>query len=72
VPQQILDLQVLGEVFDPAQLDVRPPQWSIPRDWGSPSQPLDATIGAPAPFTVAARAVGGQAQRSETTPANKK
>jgi hypothetical protein len=72
VPQQILDLQVLGEVFDPAQLDVRPPQWSIPRDWGSPSHPMDATIGAPAPFTVAARAVGGQAQRSETTPANKK
>jgi hypothetical protein len=37
LPQQIVDLQVLGEVFDPAQLSVRPPRWFIPRDWGSPS-----------------------------------
>ena len=37
VPEQIVDLQVLGEVFDPVQLDVRPPQWSIPRDWGAPA-----------------------------------
>ena len=37
LPEQVLDLRVLGEAFDPAQLDVRPPQWSIPRDWGSPS-----------------------------------
>ncbi|MGD0351543.1 MAG: hypothetical protein ABSB84_14705 [Verrucomicrobiota bacterium] len=72
VPQQIVDLQVLGEVFDPAQLDVRPPQWSIPRDWGSPPQPMDAPVRAPALFTVAARTVGGQAQRPETIPANKK
>jgi hypothetical protein len=36
LPQLILDLQVLGEVFDPAQLNVKFPQWSIPRDWGSP------------------------------------
>jgi len=71
LPQQIVDLQVLGEVFDPDQLGVRPPQWSIPRDWNSPLQPMDAPTGAPAPFTVAARAVGGQAQRSETTLANK-
>jgi hypothetical protein len=33
-PQQIVDLQVLGEAFDPAQLGETPPQWSIPRDWG--------------------------------------
>ncbi len=59
VPQQIVDLQVLGEVFDPAQLDVRPPQWSIPRDWSSPSHFTEAPTGAPAPFTVAARTVGG-------------
>jgi hypothetical protein len=71
VPQQIVDLQVLGEVFDPAQLDAKPPQWSVPRDWGSQPQPLDAPIGAPTLFTVAARAVGGPAQRSETTPAIK-
>jgi hypothetical protein len=36
-PQQILELQVLGEEFDPADLNVRPPQWSISRDWGSRS-----------------------------------
>ncbi len=70
VPQQIMDLQVLGEVFDPAQLDARPPPWSVPRDWGSPPQPSEA-LRAPAPFTVAARAVGGQAQRSATTPTSK-
>jgi hypothetical protein len=36
VPQQILDLQVLGEVFDPEDFSVRPAPWSIPRDWGAP------------------------------------
>ena len=35
VPQQVVDLQVLGEVFDPAVFGVRPWLWSIPRDWGS-------------------------------------
>ena len=35
LPQQIVDLQVLGEVFDPAHLEVRPQQWTIPRDWDS-------------------------------------
>lgn len=39
VPQQIVDLQVLGEVFDPTDFGVRPSPWSIPRDWGLPSQP---------------------------------
>ena len=37
LPEQVLDLRALGEPFDPAQLDVRPPKWSIPRDWASPS-----------------------------------
>ena len=37
LPEQILALSVLGGVFDPAEFDVPPPQWSIPRDWGSPS-----------------------------------
>ena len=37
LPEQVLDLRVLGEVFDPAQFEVTPPQWSIPRDWGLPS-----------------------------------
>ena len=37
LPEQVLDLRVLGEVFDPAGFGVLPPAWSIPRDWGSPS-----------------------------------
>jgi hypothetical protein len=37
VPQQIVDLQVLGEVFEPAGFGARPSPWSIPREWGSPS-----------------------------------
>jgi len=36
-PQQIVDLQVLGEVFSPADFGVQPWQWSIPRDGGPPS-----------------------------------
>ena len=36
VPQQIVELQVLGEVFDPAGLGATPWPWSVPRDWGSP------------------------------------
>lgn len=36
LPEQVLDLRVLGEVFDPAQIDVRPPHWFIARDWGDP------------------------------------
>lgn len=35
LPEQVLDLRVLGEVFDPAQIKVTSPQWSIPRDWGT-------------------------------------
>jgi hypothetical protein len=35
-PQQILDLRVLGEAFDPAQLNLGPRHWRIPRDWGIP------------------------------------
>jgi hypothetical protein len=34
LPEQILSLSVLGEVFDPAQIDARPPHWFIARDWG--------------------------------------
>jgi hypothetical protein len=37
VPQQIVDLKVLGEVFDPAAFGVQPAPWSIPRAWGAPS-----------------------------------
>ena len=35
LPEQVLDLRVLGEVFDPTQIDVRPPHWFIERDWGT-------------------------------------
>ncbi len=34
-PQEIVDLQLLGEDFDPAALQPSPEQWSVPRDWGS-------------------------------------
>ena len=37
LPQEIVDLQMLGEVFDPAQFNPRPAQWFTPRDWGSQS-----------------------------------
>jgi hypothetical protein len=35
VPQQIVDLQILGEGFDPTDFGIRPSPWLIPRDWGS-------------------------------------
>ena len=37
LPHEIVDLQMLGEVFDPAQFKPRPAQWFTPRDWGSQS-----------------------------------
>ncbi len=37
LPDQVLDLRILGEVFDSAEFGLAPPTWSIPRDWGSPS-----------------------------------
>jgi hypothetical protein len=39
--------------------------------WGLQLQPMDAPIAVPTLSTVAARTVGGQAQRSETAAANK-
>ncbi len=35
-PEQILDVRVLGKVFDPAEFGVPPPAWSTPRDWSTP------------------------------------
>jgi len=35
LPQEIVDLQVLGALFDPAEFGVQPAPWSIPRDWAS-------------------------------------
>jgi hypothetical protein len=34
LPGQVLDLRVLGEVFDASQI-VHPPHWFIARDWGT-------------------------------------
>jgi hypothetical protein len=69
MPRQIMELDVLGEVFDPAQLEVRLPQWSIPRDWGTPPQPLDVPMAVSTPSTDAVRTVGGQPERREPMPA---
>ena len=33
LPEQVLDLSVLGAVFDPAEFGVPPAAWSIPREW---------------------------------------
>jgi hypothetical protein len=35
LPEQILDVRVLGELFEPAQIDTRPQHWFIARDWGT-------------------------------------
>lgn len=35
LPPEILDLHVLGEVFDPAGFGVRPWPWAVQRDWGT-------------------------------------
>jgi hypothetical protein len=37
LPEQILDLSVLGVVFDTAEFDVPLSAWSVPREWGSTS-----------------------------------
>ena len=33
-PQQIVELHVLNEMFDPAEFGMRPWPWSIARGWG--------------------------------------
>ena len=38
-PQQIVELQVLGETFDPTEFDVSPFPWAIPRNWASSPAP---------------------------------
>jgi hypothetical protein len=35
LPQQILDVQILGVVFDPAAFGDLPQPWSVPRNWGA-------------------------------------
>ena len=36
LPEQVLDVRILGEVFDPAVVGAPSPTWSIPRDWRPP------------------------------------
>jgi hypothetical protein len=68
-PQQIVDLQMLGDSFDPASLDFHPAEWSIPRDWAwqpqSTPAPIGANTAAPAPGTV-----GANLKPPQTVPAN--
>jgi hypothetical protein len=45
VAEQIVELSVLGEGFDPAQLGVIPPRWSVPREWGAPPPPATPPAG---------------------------
>jgi hypothetical protein len=33
LPDQVLDIRILGEVFDPAEFGAPSPTWSVPRDW---------------------------------------
>ena len=40
LPRQILELQVLGELFDPAQIESASREWSVVRDWSSPVQTM--------------------------------
>jgi hypothetical protein len=40
-PEQVLGLSVLGLLFNPAEFGVPTAPWSVPRDWNSPSSPLD-------------------------------
>ena len=37
LPHEIVDLQMLGEVFDPAQFAGQDGEWFTPRNWGSKS-----------------------------------
>jgi hypothetical protein len=36
LPEQVLDIRVLGQVFDPEDFNEPSPAWSIPRDWRPP------------------------------------
>ena len=37
LPEQVLDIRVLGEVFDPLEFGIMAWPWSVPRNWASPS-----------------------------------
>jgi hypothetical protein len=48
LPEQVLDLRVVGEVFAPADFGVQHSPWSIPREWGAqsltPNPPIKAQV----------------------------
>jgi hypothetical protein len=37
LPPEIVNLQVLGDVFDPAAVTTAPWPWSVPRNWAVPA-----------------------------------
>jgi hypothetical protein len=49
VPQQIVDLQVLGEVFDPAQFTIGPSPGSVSQTGGLPPTTVVSSGGATSP-----------------------
>lgn len=49
LPQQIVDLQVLGEVFDPAQFATEPSEDSVPLTGGMPVASVGSSGGAAGP-----------------------
>lgn len=59
VSQQIVDVQVLGELFNPSDFGTRTSPWCISREWGSQPQPVDPTVCAPPALTLAAKSEGG-------------
>ena len=76
VPQQIVDLQVLGEVFDPADFGVRSSPWFIPREWGSPSSPaskpmIETSLSVTLPQTESRKVPQATPRASPTKPAPK-
>lgn len=49
-PQQILDMRILGEMFEPNQLHPPlAPHWSIPRTWGLGPAPAQVPLAATSP-----------------------
>jgi len=36
LPEHVLDIRILGEIFNPSEFVLPPPMWSIPRDWRPP------------------------------------
>jgi hypothetical protein len=42
LPDQVLDIRLLGDHFDPAEFGMQPTPWSVTRNWGAsppPSEP---------------------------------